>query len=108
MLLAVCNSDGGWGWQQDVPSDPYTTGLVTYALIRTSTGSDQDVIQAARRYLAATQQPDGSWLTQSKNISNTTDPERLKARDEIYHYWGTAWAALGLLESLPAFSQQVP
>ena len=24
-----------------------------------------------------------------QNISDTTDPERLKARDEIYHYWGT-------------------
>ncbi len=46
------------------------------------------------------QRSDGSWITASKNISNTTDPERLKARDEIYHYWGTAWATLGLLESL--------
>ena len=43
---------------------------------------------------------DGSWLTQSRNISNTTVPERLAARDEIYHYWGTAWATLGLLETL--------
>lgn len=23
-----------------------------------------------------------------------------KVRDEIYHYWGTAWAAIGLLETL--------
>ena len=59
------------------------------------------IIREARKYLLASQQPDGSWLTPSKNISNTTVPERLKVRDEIYHYWGTAWAVLGLLETLP-------
>jgi hypothetical protein len=24
----------------------------------------------------------------------------MKVRDEIYHYWGTAWATIGLLETL--------
>lgn len=99
-LLAVQNSDGGWGWQSEVDSDPYTTGLALYVLAKVCHAEADNEVEAARNYLLNLQQPDGSWHTQSKNISNTTDLERLKARDEIYHYWGTAWAALGLLESL--------
>lgn len=99
-LIAVRNPDGGWGWQKGVPSDAFTTGLAVYVLARACAGDADAEIQPARRFLLNSQQPDGSWLTASKNISNTTDPERLKARDEIYHYWGTAWATLGLLETL--------
>ena len=36
----------------------------------------------------------------AKNFTKSSDPERLKVRDEIYHYWGTAWVAIGLLETL--------
>ena len=43
---------------------------------------------------------DGSWLTPSKYFTSVGDPERMKVRDEIYHYWGTAWATIGLLETL--------
>lgn len=94
------NSDGGWGWQTGAASDPYTTGLAVYVLARTSPAQAAAEIQGGRDFLIRTQQQDGSWITASKTISNTSDPERLQARDEIYHYWGTAWATLGLLESL--------
>lgn len=106
-LIDAHNVDGGWGWQKGVPSDPFTTGLAVFVLANVCAGEAAAEIQAARSFLLTTQQPDGSWHTPSKNISNTTDPERLQARDEIYHYWGTAWATLGLLESLaePSNSQ---
>jgi len=58
------------------------------------------ILHGARKFLLSTQQTDGSWLTPSRNITKSVEPERLKARDEIYHYWGTAWVAIGLLESL--------
>lgn len=99
-LLNASNSDGGWGWEKGVPSDAYTTGLAIYVLAKVKAGDDSAILQNARTYLVTTQQSDGSWLTPSKNVTKSTDPERLKARDEIYHYWGTAWAALGLLETL--------
>ena len=99
-LLDACNSDGGWGWEKDVPSDSLTTGLAIYVLSKVRTGDDSIIFRKARTFLIASQQPDGSWLTPSKNITKYTDPERLKARDEIYHYWGTAWAVIGLLETL--------
>lgn len=100
-LLASQNPDGGWSWQVPGPSDPYTTGLALYVLARTEPLSGSRELGNARRYLVSTQAADGSWLTSAKNISNTTVPERLAARSEIYHYWGTAWSVLGLLETLP-------
>ena len=99
-LLDARNSDGVWGWEKDVPSDSLTTGLAIYVLAKVRAGDDSAVFRDARKWLLTSQQPDGSWLTPSKNITKSTEPERLKARDEIYHYWGTAWAALGLLETL--------
>jgi hypothetical protein len=99
-LLDACNSDGGWGWESGVPSDSLTTGLAIYVLAKVQAGDDSSVFRDARKWLLASQQSDGSWLTPSKNITKSTDPERLKGRDEIYHYWGTAWAAIGLLETL--------
>ena len=99
-LIASRNPDGGLGWQKGVPSDAFTTGLAVYVLANVCAVDAEAEIQSARSFLLTSQQPDGSWHTPSKNISDTTDPERLKARDEIYHYWGTAWATLGLLESL--------
>lgn len=99
-LLDARGSDGGWGWEKDVPSDSLTTGLVTYILAKVQSGDDSAALRDARQFLLASQQADGSWLTPAKNISKSTEPERLKARDEIYRYWGTAWAAIGLLETL--------
>ena len=89
-LLDVRNSDGGWGWEKDVPSDSLTTGLAIYVLAKVRAGDDSTIFRDARQWLLKSQQSDGSWLTPSKNITKSTEPERLKARDEIYHYWGTA------------------
>ncbi len=100
LLLENRNADGGWGWEKGVASDSMTTGLAIYVLAKAPDPDDFKVLQEARSYLVKSQQPDGSWLTPSKNITKTTDPERLRVRDEIYHYWGTAWSAIGLLETL--------
>jgi len=99
-VLAARAADGGWSWAKGNPSDPYTTGLSLYVLSKTG-GASADVVHDARQFLLGTQQADGSWRTESKFISKTTDPERLKVRDEIYHYWGTGWVVVGLLETMP-------
>jgi squalene-hopene/tetraprenyl-beta-curcumene cyclase len=99
-LLDARNGDGAWGWEKGVPSDPLTTGLAIYVLAKVRAGDDSSVFRDARKWLLASQQSDGSWLTPAKNFTNSTDPERLRVRDEIYHYWGTAWAVIGLLETL--------
>ena len=99
-LLGARNSDGGWGWEKGVPSDSLTTGLAIYVLAKVRAGDDSSVFRDARKWLLTSQQSDGSWLTPSKNFTKPTEPERMKVRDEIYHYWGTAWATIGLLETL--------
>jgi hypothetical protein len=99
-LLDARNGDGAWGWEKGVPSDALTTGLSIYVLAKVRAGDDSSVFRDARKWLLASQQADGSWLTLSKNFTKPADPERMKIRDEIYHYWGTAWATIGLLETL--------
>ena len=99
-LIEAKNSDGGWGWEKGVPSDSLTTGLALYVLAKVRASDDSAVFREASKLLLSTQQPNGSWLTPSKNITKSVEPERLKTRDEIYHYWGTAWAAIGLLGSV--------
>ena len=99
-LLDARNGDGAWGWEKGVPSDALTTGLAIYVLAKVRTGDESSVFRDARKWLLASQQSDGSWLTPAKNFTKTTDPKRLIVRDEIYHYWGTAWAVIGLLETL--------
>jgi hypothetical protein len=99
-LLDARNGDGAWGWEKGVPSDALTTGLAIYVLAKARAGVDSSVFRDARKWLLASQQTDGSWLTPAKNFTKSIDPERLIVRDKIYHYWGTAWAVIGLLETL--------
>jgi hypothetical protein len=99
-LLDARNGDGAWGWEKGVPSDALTTGLAIYVLAKVRVGDDSSVFRDARKWLLASQQSDGSWLTPSKNFTRPTDPKQMKVRDEIYHYWCTAWATIGLLETL--------
>src|SRR3954468_9719260 len=99
-LLDARNGDGAWGWEKGVPSDALTTGLAIYVLAKARAGDDSSVFRDARKWLLASQQSDGSWLTPSKNFTKPTEPKQMKVRDEIYHYWGTAWAVIGLLETL--------
>ena len=99
-LLDARNSDGAWGWEKGVPSDSLTTGLAIYVLAKVGAGDDAAVFREARKWLLTSQQSDGSWLTPSKYFTKLAGPERMNVRDEIYHYWGTAWATIGLLETL--------
>jgi len=93
-LLDARNGDGAWGWEKGAPSDALTTGLAIYVLAKVQAGDDSSVFRDARKWLLASQQSDGSWLTPSKNFTKPTSPEQMKVRDEIYRYWGTAWATI--------------
>ena len=78
---------------------PSTTGLAIYVLAKVRAGDDSSVIRDARKWsLLASQQSDGSWLTPAKRTSRSPPIlNALKVRDELYHYWGTAWVTIGLL-----------
>lgn len=72
-LLEARNGDGAWGWEKGVPSDALTTGLAIYVLAKVRADDDSSVFRDARKWLLASQQSDGSWLTPSKNFTKPAD-----------------------------------
>ncbi|MEQ8768779.1 MAG: prenyltransferase/squalene oxidase repeat-containing protein [Planctomycetota bacterium] len=99
-LLTRQNQDGGWSNLFDRGlSDAYATGLGLYALSLTGVPRDNPAVSKAVAWLIESQGEDGSWKVNAAQIRSS---ERSGASlDEVYTYWGTAWATLGLLRSLP-------
>jgi squalene-hopene/tetraprenyl-beta-curcumene cyclase len=104
------NADGGWAWLiGETQSDPLATGQVLQ-LLAEHAGSDKDAsiaVSRARRWLLSSQRDDGSWPIEPTKISkmDRSDPKKansLKNVTEIYTFWGTAWATIGLLETMPS------
>ncbi len=119
-LLQEQKADGGWSWRRKhTESDALTTGQTLYAL--SIVGGNNESIQKAWRFLLSTQvaegqtavpqedkprpywgrlvQPaDGSWLTPS---AAANDKPRGEVLENIFNYWGTCWAVIGLARTLP-------
>jgi len=92
-LIARQNADGGWGFLLGEKSDALNTGQVLYLLHRAGLATDADPIRRARGFLVRTQGEDGSWPVPST---------KAKPKDDVIStYWGSAWAAVGLLHTLP-------
>ncbi len=91
LLCARQQESGGWSQLDGMPCDAVATGQALYVL--GITGAPVEVVERARKFLAATQQQDGSWAvhTRHENVKN----------DRVITYFGTAWAVLGLLQAMP-------
>lgn len=90
-LLGRQNSDGGWSQVRDVPSDAYATGQTLWVLSFAGVKHDRPEIGRAVSFLVENQREDGSWPMTSRNF----------ARVEAIAYFGSAWATLGLVRSVP-------
>ena len=97
-LRSQQQADGGWGWIAGEESDALGTGLALYALLRANVGREDAAIQRGQAFLISTQREDGSWPVRG------TKTAKKKNIEETAVYWGTAWAALALIESLPVSS----
>jgi hypothetical protein len=96
-LLARQNADGGWNWSKKrPPSDAFATGESLYALSLAGVKGDSPAVQKAWNYLLTTQRPDGSWQSASRKPSGG---------NQVASYWATAWATIGLSQSLPRASK---
>ena len=84
--------DGGWGQVAGRPSDALATGQALCALVAAGEPHDSPAIRRARRFLLGGQRDDGSWLVKTRTP---------KGHDEIVTYYGTGWATIGLMRSLP-------
>lgn len=93
-LLAAQNDDGGWPWLLGEPSDALGTGQALHALAERAPGK-REAIERGRAYLCRTQRDDGGWTTPS------TLAKHARASSAVSDDWGTAWAAIGLLRTLP-------
>jgi hypothetical protein len=96
-LRGLQNADGGWGFVRGGASYPHTTGECLYCLGVMGLDGDDPAVRRARAYLLAAQQKDGSWESLSRE-SFSTKPEKI---NDVTIHWGTAWATIGLLRTLP-------
>jgi squalene-hopene/tetraprenyl-beta-curcumene cyclase len=105
-LLARQAADGGWSAnpEQHQPSDAFATGQSLYALCLAGNGDEKvkAAIQRACQFLLTKQEKNGSWRVPSPAFHPPSSrPGRDERTDAVYTYWGTAWATLGLLQTLP-------
>jgi hypothetical protein len=101
-LLDEQRPDGGWGWLRKAGrSDAFATGQVLYALGGAGRDGEDPSVRKAWDFLLASQAEDGSWGVPTAAVSVSADPRRVVRTDAVYTYWGTAWAAIGLLRTLP-------
>lgn len=75
------------------PSDAMATGQTLYALAKAGFDSQHPAVQRALSYLVRTQTKDGSWRVPIRSQKNSGTA--------LSHY-GTGWAALGLMQTLPS------
>ncbi|MBL8892120.1 MAG: hypothetical protein JNL67_19245 [Planctomycetaceae bacterium] len=98
-IMARQNPDGGWSNRYDVSaSDAFATGQTIYALTISQEPIDPTAVERARTFLVDSQQPDGLWnVPPDRMRPGRSSPILL----EVISYWGTAWATIGLLHTLP-------
>jgi Squalene-hopene cyclase C-terminal domain len=96
-LLRMQNPDGGWGQERNLPSDAYATGQALYFLSLAGVVRDNTEIKRAVTFLVANQKDDGSWPMTSRSHPG----EKPMSNPVPITYFGSAWATLGLLRSVP-------
>jgi hypothetical protein len=91
LIRSAQAQDGGWGPFADSPSEPFDTAVALLALRhwRDDPGT-REAIRKGRRFLVATQNPDGSWPA-------TTRPPNGNSYAQLVST--TAWSLIALLET---------
>ena len=100
--------DGGWSsFIGENMSDPLATGQALYALQPSASDPPTaDAIARAQHWLIKTIRDDGSWPIDITHISKMDRSAPAKAKSfkdatDIYTYWGSGWATIGLLQGVP-------
>lgn len=96
-FLGRQNKDGGWSQLKDGTSDAYATGQALYVLSLAGVKSDRAEIQRAVTFLVGEQKEDGSWPMTRRGHPGVTPSNNVVP----ITYFGSAWATLGLMRSVP-------
>lgn len=94
-LRAAQHADGGWGWLLADESDALGTGMALYALRYAGISRDDTAVVRSRDTLLRLQRDNGTWP-----VCGTKKKKKDRV-EETATYWGTTWAVLGLLATLP-------
>lgn len=94
-LRSLQKPDGGWGWMVADESDALGTGMALYALVYAGVERQDTSVERAQQFLVSTQRADGSWPVKG------TKEKKKASIEETAVFWGTTWAVIGLVESLP-------
>ena len=70
------NSDGGWGWLVNDPSDALGTGMALYALHYLNSDKTLETRTKAIEFLIRTQRTDGTW-----SVKGTKKKKREKVEE---------------------------
>lgn len=97
-LLERQNKDGGWPFVKDGASHPLVTGECLYLLSAAGVKADDPHVRRACQFLVEAQQEDGSWKTNSRAALGDGNADKY---NKVTTHWGTGWAAVGLLRTLP-------
>ena len=107
-ILKLQRGDGGWSYViGENMSDAHATGQVLLALQPDAADAKTaEAIARAQQWLVKTQREDGSWPSDFTRISkgDRSAPEKAKSAKDaamIYTYFGSGWATIGLLQSVP-------
>lgn len=106
-LVKLQHEDGGWSWRIGEPSsDALATGEVLHGLASFTDDRATHAIDRARRWLLSAQGTDGGWRVDITTISkmDRSGPAKSKSfkeASEIYRFWASAWATIGLLHAVP-------
>lgn len=108
-IIKEQRGDGGWSSYLGAnKSDPLATGQALYALQSLPHNpSSSDAISRGQNWLVETQLDEGRWPIDLSHISKKDrsgpkETESLNTVTEIYDYWGSSWATIGLLQGVPA------
>lgn len=94
-LKSLQRKDGGFGWLTADDSDALGTGQALFAMTQAGLGPNEEAVQQAMQFLISTQQENGSW-----QVKGTKEGRKNKI-EETATYWGSAWAAIAMLHTLP-------
>ena len=103
-VLAAQRDDGGWAQADGMTSDAYATGQTLFVLRATGTDLAADAVKRGCEFLLKTQQPDGSWLveTRSKPVQIYFDNGDPHGKNQFISTPASCWALAALARGLPA------
>jgi Squalene-hopene cyclase C-terminal domain len=96
-LLSRQNRDGGWGQDRGLSSDAYATGQALYFLSLAGVKKDRAEVKRGVSFLVATQKEDGHWPITARAHKGEKPANNVVP----ITYFGTAWATLGMMRSVP-------